>query len=149
MTATLQSTDLFATYDVGPYWDEMFLGDGGQPRPHCQGLLAALAPWDSEEFDRRVARANATFQQLGITFTVYGDSRGTERLIPFDPIPRVIPSDEWGLIERGVVSACSRPQQLFAGHLSRAACAARRRGAGISCAGRSRLPPTNGRHRRA
>jgi len=102
MAVTLQSTDLFATYDVGPYWDEMFLGGGGQPRPHCEGLLATLATWDSEEFDRRVARANATFQQLGITFTVYGDSRGTERLIPFDPIPRVIPSDEWGLIERGV-----------------------------------------------
>jgi uncharacterized circularly permuted ATP-grasp superfamily protein len=74
----------------------------GEVRMQCAQLLTAISRWDREEFERRVARANATFQQLGITFTVYGDSRGTERLIPFDPIPRVVTAAEWSTLERGV-----------------------------------------------
>jgi uncharacterized circularly permuted ATP-grasp superfamily protein len=97
----VQSAGMFADYNSGAYWDEMF-GPASAVRPQCAKLLNALASWGSEEFERRVARANATFQQLGITFSVYGDSRGTERLIPFDPIPRVISALEWSTIEQGV-----------------------------------------------
>jgi len=98
----VQSGGLFAEYDVGAYWDEMFRGVGGDVRPECAQLLSAFSSWDEGEFERHVERANATFQQLGITFTVHGDSRGTERLIPFDPIPRVVSAAEWAIIERGV-----------------------------------------------
>ncbi|MGI8549993.1 MAG: circularly permuted type 2 ATP-grasp protein [Dehalococcoidia bacterium] len=80
----------------------MFLGPGNTARPSCARLATVLSGWDAGEFERRVARANATFQQLGITFTVYGDNRGTERLIPFDPIPRVIAAAEWATIEQGI-----------------------------------------------
>jgi uncharacterized circularly permuted ATP-grasp superfamily protein len=98
----VRSTGLFSSYDPGDFWDEMFVGTGGSVRLQCAPLLVALASWDMAEFERRVARAEATFQQLGITFTVYGDSRGTERLIPFDPIPRIISADEWSLLEAGI-----------------------------------------------
>jgi uncharacterized circularly permuted ATP-grasp superfamily protein len=101
VVAELQPAGLFRDYETSTYWDEMFSGSGGV-RPHCNALVQALASWDEAEIDLRVARANATFQQLGITFTVYGDNRGTERLIPFDPIPRVISSTEWALVERGI-----------------------------------------------
>ncbi len=77
-------------------------GAGGAVHPGCAALHAVFDGWDEAEFERRMARANATFQQLGITFTVYGDSRGAERLIPFDPIPRVIPGPEWATIEAGI-----------------------------------------------
>ena len=102
MVTEIQPAGLFGNYEASNSWDEMFSGPGGSVRPHCGALMQALAAWDAEEFERRVARASATFQQLGITFTVYGDNRGTERLIPFDPIPRIISSTEWALVERGI-----------------------------------------------
>jgi uncharacterized circularly permuted ATP-grasp superfamily protein len=102
MVSELRSAGLFDQYDTGPFWDEMFQDAGGNARPASAALLRALSSWDAPEFERRVAQAAATFEQIGITFTVYGDSRGTERLIPFDPIPRVLSAAEWRLIERGV-----------------------------------------------
>ncbi len=49
------------------------------------------------------AQADAAFRQVGITFAVYGDDAGTERLIPFDLIPRVIPSKEWATLQKGLI----------------------------------------------
>jgi uncharacterized circularly permuted ATP-grasp superfamily protein len=49
------------------------------------------------------AQADAAFRQVGITFAVYGDDAGTERLIPFDLIPRVIPSKEWTTLQKGLI----------------------------------------------
>ena len=46
--------------------------------------------------------ADLLFHRAGITFTLYGDKQDTERLIPFDPIPRIIPADEWEMLERGL-----------------------------------------------
>ncbi len=71
-------------------------------RPPCVPLFDVLSGWSTEEFERHLARANVTFQQIGITFTIYGDARGTERLIPFDPIPRVIAATEWRQIQSGI-----------------------------------------------
>jgi uncharacterized circularly permuted ATP-grasp superfamily protein len=45
--------------------------------------------------ERKRAEADLTFRRVGITFAVYGDDAGTERLIPFDTIPRIIPAAEW------------------------------------------------------
>ena len=85
-----------------PMYDEMNGADGG-PRPH----YADYARWLAEVGDSRVAEwqkeADLLFRRTGITFNVYGDSSGTERLIPFDLIPRVIPADEWKLLERGLI----------------------------------------------
>ncbi len=95
------ASGLFAGYHPGPFYDEMFSAPG-IVRPECAPLLSVFAGWKAAEFERYLARANVTFQQIGITFTVYGDARGTERLIPFDPIPRVIAAAEWRLIQAGI-----------------------------------------------
>jgi uncharacterized circularly permuted ATP-grasp superfamily protein len=95
------AVDLFGGYGGGPYYDEMFVGSGAV-RPACAPLFSALSRWGAEEFDQHVGRAELTFQQIGITFTVYGDARGSERLIPFDPIPRVIDAADWSHVERGI-----------------------------------------------
>jgi len=83
-------------------YDEMTEAGGG-PRPH----YADYARWLAAAGTTRVAEwqreADLLFRRIGITFNVYGDTSGTERLIPFDPIPRVIPADEWTMLERGLV----------------------------------------------
>ena len=56
---------------------------------------------ESEISDRR-QQADTSFLEHGITFTVYGEEGGTERIFPFDPIPRVIPESEWSVVERGL-----------------------------------------------
>ncbi len=84
-----------------PMFDEMY-AQGGLPRPHYE----AYARWLSDAGSARVAEwqqeADLLFRRVGITFNVYGDTSGTERLIPFDLIPRVIPSGEWKMMERGL-----------------------------------------------
>lgn len=52
---------------------------------------------------RKAEQADLMFRRLGITFTVYGDAASTERLIPFDIVPRVIDPEEWAFLERGVI----------------------------------------------
>jgi uncharacterized circularly permuted ATP-grasp superfamily protein len=101
LEAGLNLGGLFSDYDPNGYYDEMF-AESGAPRAECARLLDVLSRWDGPEFERRISHANTAFEQLGITFTVYGDSRGTERLIPFDPIPRVISAADWLLIESGI-----------------------------------------------
>ncbi len=67
---------------------------------------ARFARWLSEQtgnsMDRKRAEADLIFRRVGITFAVYGDDAGTERLIPFDVIPRIIPQGEWAMLERGL-----------------------------------------------
>ncbi|MEQ1861017.1 MAG: circularly permuted type 2 ATP-grasp protein, partial [Chthoniobacteraceae bacterium] len=55
-----------------------------------------------DEMQRRAAMASETFLNQGVTFTVYSDNEGTERIFPFDPIPRIIPAQEWAHLERGL-----------------------------------------------
>ena len=57
---------------------------------------------ERDDFDRKRALAASTFLSQGITFTVYNDKQGTERIFPFDLVPRIIPAKEWTLIERGL-----------------------------------------------
>lgn len=84
-------------------YDEMFAdGAGEKPRDHYRSLFERLAPLSESEFTRRQSAADASLMNQGITFTVYGDSSGTERVFPVDLIPRIVPSGEWELIERGL-----------------------------------------------
>ena len=55
-----------------------------------------------ERLDEKRREADLLFHRVGITFAVYGDEEGTERLIPFDTIPRIIPRAEWRLLEQGL-----------------------------------------------
>ncbi|MFM7320418.1 MAG: circularly permuted type 2 ATP-grasp protein, partial [Armatimonadota bacterium] len=88
-------------YRVGGHFDEMFAADGSV-RPHCSGLHRRLSELGREAFLHRQRIADLTFVQHGVTFTVYGDDRGTEKSFPFDLIPRVITAGEWNRIESGL-----------------------------------------------
>lgn len=92
---------LLDDYAVGRAFDEAFHQDG-TVRPHYERLLAALEGYGEAEFGRRLALIELVFRTQGITFTVYGDERGTERTFPFDPVPRLIPADEWSGLEAGL-----------------------------------------------
>ena len=76
-------------------------------RPHYQGYQRWLSRQSAQSMQARRAEAEMIFRRVGITFAVYGDKdedgSGTERLIPFDLIPRIIPSHEWAIMEKGLV----------------------------------------------
>lgn len=83
-------------------FDEI-MGKGGTPRPELAALGAWLAETPESELRRRQQSAEATFRQLGITFAVYGDEQASERIIPFDIVPRVFLRREWERLSEGLV----------------------------------------------
>jgi len=103
MTTAPAVTDpgLFGSYAPGPFYDEMFAARG-RTRPHYARLFEKLGAMAAGQFEERRKLADLAFLLQGITFTVYNDGRGTERLFPFDLIPRIIPQSEWERIERGL-----------------------------------------------
>ena len=92
---------LFAGYDLGGFFDET-VGEDRKPRPACRHLCERVAELAPGDLARRQRAAEAAMRRLGITFSVYGDARGTERIIPFDILPRVIEAAEWERVERGL-----------------------------------------------
>jgi uncharacterized circularly permuted ATP-grasp superfamily protein len=92
---------LFESYDTENFYDEMFSAPG-QPRPQYSKLFQTLAAMEPAQFEERRKLADLSFLIQGITFTVYADGRGTERLFPFDLIPRILPRSEWRRIDRGL-----------------------------------------------
>lgn len=91
----------FSDYQTQGFFDEMFACPG-EPRPHYQPLLERFQEMSGGEFARKRALADSSFLSQGITFTVYNDAQGTERIFPFDLIPRIIPAEEWAHLERGL-----------------------------------------------
>lgn len=83
-----------------PY-DEM-LEVTGAPRPHCASFWRWLAAQSEERLAQKRSEADTLFHRVGITFAVYGETAGTERLIPFDIVPRIIPAEEWLRLEAGL-----------------------------------------------
>ena len=84
-----------------PTLNEMFAHDGGI-RPHYAAYGSWLEGTSLDRIEAKRAEADALFRRAGITFAVYGDETGTERLIPFDIVPRIIPPAEWDLLQRGL-----------------------------------------------
>jgi uncharacterized circularly permuted ATP-grasp superfamily protein len=76
--------------------------EGKNPRPHYERIFKRLDSLTESEISERRQQADTSFLEHGITFTVYGEEGGTERIFPFDPIPRVIPESEWSVVERGL-----------------------------------------------
>ncbi len=91
-----------AAYLPGRSYDEMF-GAGGDVRAHYQLLQDRIASLSAEELDDRQRTLERSFLLQGITFTVYGAESATERIIPTDLFPRIIPADEWARIEAGLI----------------------------------------------
>jgi len=121
---------LLSGYATGSYYDEMFIptAQGVTPRPHYRAIAARLANLSALEMHRASDLANRAFLHQGITFTVYSDAaQGTERIFPFDLIPRLIPADEWQVIEAGLtqriralnmfVHDIYHEQQILADHI--------------------------------
>ena len=96
------SGGMFDHYEVDGLFDEMFARPS-VPRPHYRAVAERLKGLGADAFARRVRMADLTFRNQGITFTVYNDQRGVEKIFPFDLMPRIIPADEWDIIERGLV----------------------------------------------
>jgi uncharacterized circularly permuted ATP-grasp superfamily protein len=91
----------FHAYQTDGFYDELIDGDG-TPRSGSQLLVEminSLAPGDLRRRQEEIERA---LMRMGITFTVYGDQRGTERIFPFDIVPRIVEAYEWGHIEAGL-----------------------------------------------
>jgi uncharacterized circularly permuted ATP-grasp superfamily protein len=100
-TARTLRRGLFEGYDPGGFYDEMF-DSHGFARPHYSKLFEKLALMAPGQFEERRKLADLSFLLQGITFTVYNDGQGTERLLPFDLIPRILPNSEWQRIDRGL-----------------------------------------------
>src|SRR5690349_21802935 len=88
-------------YLVDGAYDETF-EHPGKPRPHYAPLLEMFSSLPADEIRRRKHSADLSFLNQGITFTVYGRQEGTERIFPYDLLPRLITSSEWSHIERGL-----------------------------------------------
>lgn len=87
-------------YDSSLFFDEMF--DGNKPKPHYRSFHHKLSFFSQEQLEEKYRQAQASFLRQGITFTVYGAQDGTERTMPFDCVPIIIPQTKWAMIEAGV-----------------------------------------------
>jgi uncharacterized circularly permuted ATP-grasp superfamily protein len=93
--------NLFESYQPESFFDEM-MDQSGELLPHYRKFHSLLGNLSREELDARRRSVDLAFLRQGVTFNVYGDSRGTERIFPFDLVPRIIPAREWEFIERGL-----------------------------------------------
>ena len=87
---------------MAQFFDEMY-ADGTQVREHYREFQAWLSEQPDDIIARKQAEADLMFRRVGITFAVYGNDAGTERLIPFDIISRIITAAEWAHMETGLV----------------------------------------------
>jgi uncharacterized circularly permuted ATP-grasp superfamily protein len=92
----------FLNYQFGRAYDEMFERPG-VPRRHYQALYRTLLESAPEELRKNQQAADLSFLHQGITFTVYGNKEGTERIFPNDLLPRIIPGREWRKVEAGLI----------------------------------------------
>src|SRR5580700_12270910 len=91
----------FDSYQTQGFPDEMF-DDAGVVRAEARLLLDTIESLEEGQLLQCQRAAERLLLQMGITFNVYGDSAGTERIFPFDLIPRIVRGDEWAWIERGL-----------------------------------------------
>ncbi len=92
---------LLKNYDPGIFFDELVAADG-VPRPSSKVLFELLDSLPEGELGRLQKAAEMALYRMGVTFTVYSDDRGIEKIMPFDIIPRVIGAGEWARVEEGL-----------------------------------------------
>ena len=99
----MNSKALFSGYSPLPStWDE-FYTENSTVRPQFKRIIQMIEKLGPKEFRQRQKMADSSFLSGGITFTVYADSKGTEKIFPFDLVPRIIDSVEWSKMEKGLV----------------------------------------------
>jgi uncharacterized circularly permuted ATP-grasp superfamily protein len=89
------------TYATNGFYDELFAGDG-KAHPAARPLIERLDALSRTELKRRQKHAEDILYQSGNTFNVYGDKKGTEKILPFDIIPRMVSAQDWARLERGI-----------------------------------------------
>ncbi len=97
-TEIMQKLD---TYNPGNFYDELFM-DVGEPRPAAAALIEWLQSLSLEELQQHEKTAKVALFKLGVTFNVYNDNQGVERVFPFDIIPRIIAAQEWSQLQQGL-----------------------------------------------
>ncbi|WP_309400970.1 circularly permuted type 2 ATP-grasp protein [Cerasicoccus maritimus] len=90
-----------SAYQTDGFFDEMFSAPG-VVRPHYQKVMERLQSLNLQDFEQKQQAVDLLFLRAGVTFTVYSDNQGTERIFPFDLMPRIIPQGEWEFLERGL-----------------------------------------------
>ena len=88
MTEPCIAHPAFNAYQCADAYDEMFSPDGAA-RPSYDALYRQLADLPADELRYRQQAADLSFLNQGITFTVYGEEQGTERIFPYDLVPRI------------------------------------------------------------
>ncbi|MEB3357899.1 MAG: circularly permuted type 2 ATP-grasp protein [Synechococcales bacterium] len=88
-------------YDPEHFYDELFEAPG-QPRPEAALLIERLSSLSVEDLQQRKQAAQNALYRVGVTFNVYSDNQGTERILPFDIVPRIVSTHEWRWLEQGL-----------------------------------------------
>src|SRR6266566_4351575 len=91
----------FDNYEIGEFFDEMF-ASAARPRATARRLLDTLEALPEDEILNCQRAAERSLLQMGITFNVYGEQAGAEKIFPFDILPRIISATEWSRIEKGL-----------------------------------------------
>jgi uncharacterized circularly permuted ATP-grasp superfamily protein len=91
----------FDDYELGTFFDEVF-DEARKPRALARSLVRNIAGLPTGELRNRQKAAERALLQMGITFNVYGERAGTEKIFPFDLVPRIVAASEWGRIEKGL-----------------------------------------------
>ena len=91
----------FKTYDTGDFYDEL-IESPGVSRPGARILVERIESLPDGEILSRQKAAESAMYNMGITFTVYGSDEGTEKIFPFDIVPRIVEASDWDYIERGL-----------------------------------------------
>ena len=92
----------FKGYDTQDFYDELIAPDG-TPRAPATPLIEQINALSPKDLHRRQKAAERALHQQGITFSVYGDKKGGERIIPFDILPRIVSAREWAVLEKGLI----------------------------------------------
>ncbi|MEM7761615.1 MAG: circularly permuted type 2 ATP-grasp protein [Cyanobacteria bacterium P01_A01_bin.40] len=91
----------FEVYDPENFYDELF-ADLGKPRSHCAALVQRMIELGIKQLEQQRQTAEVALFKLGVTFNVYSDTQGVEKIFPFDIIPRIIDGSEWSQLEQGL-----------------------------------------------
>jgi len=108
----------FDNYNTEGFFDEMFFADG-QTRSGYTFFKDRVETLSKEEFMRRQISAERALMAMGITFNVYSENEGTERIMPVDIIPRIVNAQEWEKNGKGLNSANYCLKFVFGRHLFR------------------------------
>ncbi len=99
---TTPNGSLLQQYACDGFFDEM-VDASGNSREHYRRFRELFQTVSMRDFEQKRQSVDLSFLRQGVTFNVYGDSAGTEKIFPFDMVPRIIPAREWERLERGLV----------------------------------------------